>query len=199
MPVLLSLLTPGCQTQWLKSPGSSHSSPYPGDGPAHLCLHRRLPSEGSWESTLTEQAAWKWAPGHSEQVSPDSHVLTVTSAVTASRYGMTVTRRVRPLMKRQDIWLVACMSLGRMLTPVCHPSLTVLTKHPYACAQLCMGVNLLRPSALSHTQISIWVKVASLPDFFVLSGVFIGSLKCNSSRLYCYLHIWYHLKKLAIN
>lgn len=55
------------------------------------------------------------------------------------------------------------------------------------------------PSALSHTQISIWVKAASLPEFFCKVGHFHKVPKCLSSRLYCGLHIWYHLKILTIN
>lgn len=165
MWVLLSLLAPGCQTQ----PGLTEvtrqqpsSQPRPS---AHLCLHWRLSSEGSWEPTLTEEAALKWAPGHRDQVSPDSHVLTVTSTATESRYGMTVTRReASDENKQRDVWLVACMSLGRTLTPVCHPSLTV-RKRMRTAAYAHRGVILLSwPSALSHTQISIWVKVASLPN-----------------------------------
>lgn len=148
MAVLVSLLAPGCQTQpgWLQSPGSSHSSLHQSNGPAHLCLHWRLSSEGSWEQALTEETALKWALGHSERGSPDSHVLTVTSKVIESGMGWQ-RRGVRPLMKsntEKSDWLSTCL-WGECWRPSATQTLLYTQSHPcpYACAHLCMHTGVL--------------------------------------------------------
>lgn len=68
--------------------------------------------------------------------------------------------------------LIGCLrvSLGRMLTPVSHPRFTELTKLAVSVRMRTTvdaheGGGGFRPSALSHTQISITVKVASPPFF----------------------------------
>lgn len=162
MPVLLSLLAPGCQTQprLTEVTRQQHSSPHQSHGPAHLCLHRRLSSEGSWEPTLTEQAALKWAWGTACKFPLTLMFWQSDRQWLRADMGWQWRGVWGFLMKRKDIRLVACMSLGRMLTPVCHPSLTVLRM---SSAHIRMrptvnahrGVLLSWPSALSDTQISI--------------------------------------------
>lgn len=129
-----------------------------------------FPSREAASWALSEKTALKWALGQSEQLPVDSCVLTVTSTVFERAYWMTVTRREAPDEKtRKEICLVARMSLGRTLTSVCHPSFTVLTKssvpvhmHTTAHAHRGCGAHSCL-SALSHTQISIWVQAVGLP------------------------------------
>ena len=211
MPALLSLLAPGCQTQpgltevTRLQPQQPSSERWPDSSPS--------PTEGfplrEAESRLSRSRLHSnELRGTANRVSPDSRVLTVSSAVIESRYGPTVTRRVRPLKKLKEIRLVDRMSLGRCWRLSATQALVYQESHlrPYACARLCLHTGVLFYSvdrqhflSFSHTQISTWLKAASLPHFCVKSGIFMNSLKCLSSRLYCDLHIWYHLKILTIN
>ena len=100
MPLLLSRLAPGCQTQ----PGPSGRRSEPSDGPAPLREAwgpRSLSSLHLNELGVTD---WQFFCSDTEQSRGDRD-----EAFEASRW-------------KQDVWLAACMSLGRVWTPVCHPA-----------------------------------------------------------------------------
>lgn len=169
MSVLVSLLAWGCQTQLTTVTRQQTSSEqWPGSSLPSLkaFLRGKLGASSLRDDWIKMGSGAKWASFRWL-----SHVLTVTSTVFESAYWMTVMRREAPdENKQKEIRLVARMSLGRMLTPVCHQSVTLLTKSSvpihirttvYAHRGFIVHSWL---SALSHTQISIWVKVVSLPD-----------------------------------
>lgn len=126
MLVLVSLQLEAVRLSWLQSPGGS---PRQSDGPAHLCLHWRLPFEGGWGLALSEETAFKWAQGQSAHVSVDSCSDSPIDGVFKSACRMTVMWRggagIKKKGKRSD-WSDACL-WGRMLMPVCQPSVTFLT------------------------------------------------------------------------
>lgn len=87
--------------------------------------------------------------------------------------------------------LIGCLHVSGENVDACLPSKSSEPIRMCATEHAHRGVILLSwLSALSHTEISIWFKVAGLPC----------SMKCISNRLYCNLQNWYHLKKyLLIN
>lgn len=185
-------LSPG----WLKSPGSS---PHQSSGPAHLSpLKASL--WGKPGVRALRPLCIKMSCGPQWASFPLTLVLTVTSTVTESRYGMTVTRCARPLMKssrKRADWLPACL-WGEYLMPICHQSLTVLTEPPpytYTCTHTEFahrvlfhsddGQHFLTLKFQSDSKWPVYETFCAVRHFHML-------LKCLSSRLYFDLHISYH-------
>lgn len=134
-------------TGWLKSPGSSHSRPHQSNGPAHLCLRWRLSSEGSWETTLTEETALKWAWGTVSKflltcMFWQSHLQWVRAEVGWQWQGLWWKET-----QRSD-WSSACL-WGECWRLSATKALLYCQSHPYqyACAQLCMYTGVLFYSA----------------------------------------------------
>lgn len=100
MPLLLSRLAPGCQTQ----PGPSGRRSEPSDGPAPLREAWGPRSLSSLHLNELGATDWQFFCSDTEQSRGDRD-----EAFEASRW-------------KQDVWLAACMSLGRVWTPVCHPA-----------------------------------------------------------------------------
>lgn len=159
MPVLLSLLATGCQTRSRLT--QSQQAAATAAVALLISLHWRSSSKRGL-GALAEDAAWKWAQGHREQIFPDSRVLLVTSTVTEQIWDDSEKTCEAFTWKETERDPIGCLYVSGRLMLACYQSLTVMTK----CVSLCMyaGVSPSPESALSHTQISVWVKAASLPD-----------------------------------
>ena len=181
MLVLLSLLAPG----WLLVTEQQPQQPCSSLSALKAALTGRLGAHSHRGDHIKMSSG-----GHSKRFPPVSHVLTDTSTVIESRNRLTVTRRVKPPMRRNRAeldWLPACL-WGVMLMPVCHPSWTTLTKSfVYMCAT-CVCTQGCYPAqlALSHIQISNEVTAATLYQIFCNVRLFymLTSKKCCFSRLY---------------
>lgn len=159
MPVLLSLLATGCQTGSRLT--QSHQAAAIAAVALLISLHWRSSSEGAGSPRrgccmkMSLGAPWAnfpWLSCFASHIHSDRADM---GWQWGDMWGLYMKRN-----RKRPNWLPLC--LWESLILACHQSLTVLTK----CVSLCMyaGVSPSPESALSHTQISVWVKAACPPD-----------------------------------